>query len=71
MEKDLNRNKTNTASGIGVSTESDNTMNEDTLVGVASDVKEGVTPSVVDMKMEIERLSSLKDTMVLRLVMPL
>ncbi|GKF52919.1 hypothetical protein Tco_0159829 [Tanacetum coccineum] len=48
-EKNVNRNKTNTSLGIGVSTESDDTMNEDIPVGVASTVKEGVTPSVVDM----------------------
>ncbi|GJW06350.1 RNA-directed DNA polymerase, eukaryota, reverse transcriptase zinc-binding domain protein [Tanacetum coccineum] len=35
-EKNLNRNKTNKALGIGMSTESDYTMNEDTLVGVAA-----------------------------------
>nr|GFA38914.1 hypothetical protein [Tanacetum cinerariifolium] len=52
----------NTSSGIGVSTESDDTINEDTTVGVASAVKEGVTPSVVDMTMEMEKLSSLEDT---------
>ncbi|GJV28713.1 retrotransposon protein, putative, ty1-copia subclass [Tanacetum coccineum] len=36
----------------------------DTSVGVASAVKEGVTPSVVDMMVEMERLSSLEDTTV-------
>ncbi|GKA23640.1 retrotransposon protein, putative, ty1-copia subclass [Tanacetum coccineum] len=61
-EKSLNRNSMNTSLGIGVSTESDDTMNEDTPVGVASAVKEGVTPSVVDMTVEMEKLSSLKDT---------
>ncbi|GKB26212.1 hypothetical protein Tco_0865613 [Tanacetum coccineum] len=64
----------NTASSIGVSIESDNSMNEDTLVGVASAVKEGVTQSMVDMTLEMERLSSLEDTTVLgyfpRLSMP-
>ncbi|GJZ63462.1 hypothetical protein Tco_0619883 [Tanacetum coccineum] len=50
------------ARGIGVSKESDDTMNEDTLVVVASTVKEGVTPSVVDMMVEKENISSLDDT---------
>nr|GEW15262.1 hypothetical protein [Tanacetum cinerariifolium] len=49
MEKNLKRNKRNNALGIGMSTESDDTMNEDTPVGVASAVKKGVTPSVVDI----------------------
>nr|GEV04783.1 hypothetical protein [Tanacetum cinerariifolium] len=35
-EKNVNTNKTNTSSGIGVSTEYDDTMNEDNPVGVAS-----------------------------------
>ncbi|GKA03506.1 probable leucine-rich repeat receptor-like protein kinase [Tanacetum coccineum] len=35
-EKDLNRNKKNTSSGIGVSTDSEDTMNDDTPIGVAS-----------------------------------
>ncbi|GJW85406.1 late embryogenesis abundant protein, LEA-14 [Tanacetum coccineum] len=61
-ETDFNRNKT---TGIGVSTKSDDTMNEDTPVGVASVVKEGVTPSVVDMTTEMEKLSYLEDTTVL------
>ncbi|GJY64281.1 hypothetical protein Tco_0465741 [Tanacetum coccineum] len=51
--------------GIGVSTESDDTMNEDTSVGVASPVKEGVTPSVVDMMVEKEKICPLEDTIVL------
>ncbi|GJY29690.1 hypothetical protein Tco_0405457 [Tanacetum coccineum] len=70
-EKDLNRNKMNTALSIGVSIESDNTMNEDTLVGVSSVVKEGVTLSMVDMTLEMERLSSLEDTTVLGYFPPL
>nr|GEU48385.1 hypothetical protein [Tanacetum cinerariifolium] len=45
-EKNLNRKKENTSSGIGVSMESDDTINEDTPVGVASVVHECVTPSV-------------------------
>ncbi|GJU68848.1 hypothetical protein Tco_1255107 [Tanacetum coccineum] len=56
-EKNVNGNKMNTSSGIGVSTESDNTMNEDTPVGVTSAVQECVTPSI-----EKEKQSSLEDT---------
>ncbi|GKA91951.1 probable leucine-rich repeat receptor-like protein kinase, partial [Tanacetum coccineum] len=63
-EKNLNRNSMNTSSGISVSMKSDDTMNEDTPVVVASTVKEGVTPSVVDMMMEKEKISSLDDTSV-------
>nr|GEX04493.1 hypothetical protein [Tanacetum cinerariifolium] len=48
--------------GIGVSTKSDVTLNEDTLVGVASAVQECVTPMVVDMTVEIEKISSLEYT---------
>ncbi|GKB70661.1 hypothetical protein Tco_0932073 [Tanacetum coccineum] len=55
-EKSLNRD-----SSIGVSTGSDDTMNEDTSVGVASVVKEGVTPSVVDMMVEKKKVSALED----------
>ncbi|GJR87573.1 cytokinin dehydrogenase 3-like protein [Tanacetum coccineum] len=54
----------NTSSGIGVSTESDDTINEDTVVVVASTVKEGITSSVVDMMVEKEKISSLEDTTV-------
>ncbi|GJT71382.1 retrovirus-related pol polyprotein from transposon TNT 1-94 [Tanacetum coccineum] len=42
-EKSLNRNPMNTSLDIGVSTESDDTMNEETSVGVASAVKEDTT----------------------------
>nr|GEW05069.1 hypothetical protein [Tanacetum cinerariifolium] len=63
-EKCVNRNSTNTFFGIGLSTESNDTMNEDTSVGVASTVKEGVTPSAVDLMMEKDKLSSLEDTTV-------
>ncbi|GKA83497.1 retrovirus-related pol polyprotein from transposon TNT 1-94 [Tanacetum coccineum] len=52
----------NTSSGIGVSTESNDTMNEDTPIVVASIVKEGVTTSVVDKMVEKEKISSLEDT---------
>ncbi|GJR22984.1 zinc finger, CCHC-type containing protein [Tanacetum coccineum] len=64
-EKSLNRNSMNTYSGIGVYTESDDTMNEDTLVGVASAVQEGVTPFVVDMMLEKEKICSLEEITVL------
>ncbi|GJV37264.1 hypothetical protein Tco_1409741 [Tanacetum coccineum] len=70
-EKSLNRNSINTSSSIGVSTESNDTMNKDTLVGVASVVKEGVTPSVVDMTVEMEKISSLEDTTILGSFPPL
>nr|GFB84466.1 hypothetical protein [Tanacetum cinerariifolium] len=39
-------------------------MNEDTLVVAASTVKEGVTPSVVNMMVEKEKISSLDDNAV-------
>ncbi|GJY65478.1 RNA-directed DNA polymerase, eukaryota, reverse transcriptase zinc-binding domain protein, partial [Tanacetum coccineum] len=58
-EKGFNRNSMNTSSGIGVSTKSDDTMNDDPLV-VASTIKEDVTPSVVDMMVEKEKISSLE-----------
>nr|GEU37525.1 hypothetical protein [Tanacetum cinerariifolium] len=64
-EKSLNRNSMNTSSGIGVSTELDDTMNEDTPVVVASTVKEGVTPYVVDMMVDNKK-SSLEDITVLK-----
>ncbi|GJV20784.1 zinc finger, CCHC-type containing protein [Tanacetum coccineum] len=54
----------NTYSGIGVYTKSDDTMNEDTPVGVASAVQEGVTPFVVDMMVEKEKICSLEETTV-------
>ncbi|GKD59904.1 cytokinin dehydrogenase 3-like protein [Tanacetum coccineum] len=63
-DKSLNRNLMNTSSGIGVSMESDDTMNEVTLVGVASAVQEGVTPSVVDMMMKKEKICFLEETIV-------
>ncbi|GJY39916.1 zinc finger, CCHC-type containing protein [Tanacetum coccineum] len=70
-KKSLNSNSLNTSLCIGVSTESENTMNEDTLVGAASTVKEGVTPFVVDMTVEMEKLSSLEDTTSLGCFSPL
>nr|GEW60909.1 hypothetical protein [Tanacetum cinerariifolium] len=56
----------NTYLGIGVSTESDNILDP---TDVASAVKERVTP--VDMTVEMEKLSSLKDTTVLGSFSPL
>nr|GEX78784.1 hypothetical protein [Tanacetum cinerariifolium] len=49
----------------------DDTMNEDTPVGVASAVKEGVTPFVVDLMMEKDKLSSLDDNTVSEPFLPL
>ncbi|GJX59611.1 hypothetical protein Tco_0291001 [Tanacetum coccineum] len=46
-------------------------MNEDTPVGVASAVKDGVAPFVVDMTVEVKKLSSLEDTTVLGSFPPL
>ncbi|GJY47368.1 cytokinin dehydrogenase 3-like protein [Tanacetum coccineum] len=70
-EKDLNRNKMNTSSGIRVSTDSDDTMNDDTSIGVASAAQKGVTPSVVDMTGEMEKQNSLDDNTVLESFPPL
>ncbi|GKG52128.1 hypothetical protein Tco_0547003, partial [Tanacetum coccineum] len=39
-------------------------MNDDSLTGVASAVREGVTPSVVDMTVEMAKKNSLDDTTV-------
>nr|GEW23177.1 ATPase, F1/V1/A1 complex, alpha/beta subunit, zinc knuckle CX2CX4HX4C [Tanacetum cinerariifolium] len=61
-EKESNGTKRNTTSGIGLSSKFDDTMNVDTVVGVAFTVKEGVTSSVVDKMMEMEKISSLEDT---------
>ncbi|GJX30736.1 putative reverse transcriptase domain-containing protein [Tanacetum coccineum] len=57
-EKDLNGNKRNTTSAIGLSTKLDDTINDDTLVGVASFGQVGVTPSVVDMMVVMENKPS-------------
>ncbi|GJR38525.1 hypothetical protein Tco_1214209 [Tanacetum coccineum] len=70
-EKDLNRNKKNTYSGISVSIDSDDTMNDDTPIGVAFAIQEDVTPYVVDMTVEIEKQNSLEDTTVLESFPPL
>ncbi|GKB73170.1 hypothetical protein Tco_0934582, partial [Tanacetum coccineum] len=66
-EKSIDKNKTNTA-GSGLFTASDGTLNEVTLVSV---VMEGVTPSVIDMDAEKEKLCSLEDTTVLGSFPPL
>nr|GEU70708.1 putative reverse transcriptase domain-containing protein [Tanacetum cinerariifolium] len=63
-EKDLNRNKKNTALGIDMSTDSKDNINDDTLIGVASAVREGVTPLVVDMMVEMGKQNSLHATTV-------
>ncbi|GJZ37874.1 hypothetical protein Tco_0584065 [Tanacetum coccineum] len=55
--------KTNT--GIGLSTASDGTRNEVGLVGDTSTVMEGVKPSMIDMTMKKDKLSSLEDTTIL------
>nr|GEU37801.1 hypothetical protein [Tanacetum cinerariifolium] len=65
-EKIINGNKTNTA-GIGLFTALDGILNEVTPVSV----NEGVTPSVVDMTVEMENISSLEDTTILGSFQPL
>nr|GEX55666.1 hypothetical protein [Tanacetum cinerariifolium] len=70
-EKESNGTKRNTTSGIGLSSEFDDTMNVDTLVGVAFAVKEGVTSSVVDKTVEMEKISSLEDTAIPKSFSPL
>ncbi|GKB10880.1 hypothetical protein Tco_0844803, partial [Tanacetum coccineum] len=64
-EKDLNRNKKSTTLGIGEFTDSEDTMNDDTPICVASAVREGVTLSMVDMMVEMGKQNSLDDTTVL------
>ncbi|GKC11368.1 hypothetical protein Tco_1008150, partial [Tanacetum coccineum] len=49
----------------------EDTINDDTPVGVASTVQEGVTPSVVDMTVEMGKQNSLDDTTVLKSFPPL
>ncbi|GKC89640.1 retrovirus-related pol polyprotein from transposon TNT 1-94 [Tanacetum coccineum] len=63
-EKDLNGNKKNTSSCIGVSTVSEDSMNDDSPTGYAPAVREGVTPFVVDMTVEMGKQNSLDDTTV-------
>ncbi|GJZ34143.1 beta-caryophyllene synthase, partial [Tanacetum coccineum] len=60
-EKDLNKNKKNFASGIDVSTDSEDTLNDVSPIGAAFAVREGVTPYVVDMTVEMGKQNSLDD----------
>ncbi|GJY41659.1 hypothetical protein Tco_0428929 [Tanacetum coccineum] len=57
-----NRNKKNISLSIGVSTDSEDIMNDDTPLGVASAVHEGVIPSVVGMTFKMGKQNSLDDT---------
>nr|GEV27138.1 hypothetical protein [Tanacetum cinerariifolium] len=50
---------------------SDDTMNDDTPISVASTVLEGLTPYVVDMTVETKKQNSLEDTTVLGSFPPL
>ncbi|GJX07701.1 cytokinin dehydrogenase 3-like protein [Tanacetum coccineum] len=68
-ENSLNMSKTNP--GIGLSTTSDGTRNEVGPVGDTSTVMEGVTPSMIDMNVEKDKLSSVEDTNVLGSFPPL
>nr|GEX73703.1 hypothetical protein [Tanacetum cinerariifolium] len=68
-DKRLNISKTDT--GIGLSTASNGTRNEVCLVGDKSTVMEGVTPSMIDMTMEKDKLSSFEDTTILGTFPPL
>nr|GEY13305.1 hypothetical protein [Tanacetum cinerariifolium] len=70
-EMDLHRNLKNTYSSIGVSMDSDDTMNTDTPSGGASAIQEGVTPYVVDMTGEVEKQNSLDDNTTLESFLPL
>ncbi|GJW67651.1 putative ribonuclease H-like domain-containing protein [Tanacetum coccineum] len=69
--KDLNRNNKNTSLGIGVSMDSEDIMNDDTPIGVASVIQEGVTPSVINMTVEMEKQYSLDDNTILKSFPPL
>nr|GEY97319.1 hypothetical protein [Tanacetum cinerariifolium] len=51
--------------------ESDGTMNENSLVGVTSVVQDCVTPSLVDITVKMEKISSLEDTTILGSFPPL
>nr|GEX56656.1 hypothetical protein [Tanacetum cinerariifolium] len=68
-EKSLNMRKTDI--GIGLSTASDGTRNEVAPVGDKPIVMKGVTPSMIDMTVEKDKLSSLEDTTVLGSFPPL
>nr|GEY87137.1 hypothetical protein [Tanacetum cinerariifolium] len=63
-EKDLNMNKMISASCIGVSMDSEDTLNDVSSIGVASAVREGVTPFMVDITVEMGKQNSLDDTTV-------
>nr|GEY91944.1 hypothetical protein [Tanacetum cinerariifolium] len=65
MKKNINRKMTNTILGIGLCTNYVGTMNEDSPVVIASTIKECVTPSVVDIMIENDKIRSLDDTTVL------
>nr|GEY37135.1 hypothetical protein [Tanacetum cinerariifolium]GEY37959.1 hypothetical protein [Tanacetum cinerariifolium] len=65
----LNMSKTNT--GIGLSTTSDGTRNEVGPIGDTSTVMEGVTPYMIDMTVEKNKLISLEDTTILGSFPPL
>nr|GEW18173.1 hypothetical protein [Tanacetum cinerariifolium] len=68
-DKSLNMRKMDT--GIGLFTASDGTCNDVGLFVDKSTVMEGVTPSMIDMTVEKDKLSSLEDTTVLGSFPPL
>nr|GEU65005.1 hypothetical protein [Tanacetum cinerariifolium] len=70
-EKDINRNKKNTFSGTDLSADLEVTLNDDTPVGVASAVQDGVTPSAVNMTVKMGKHKSLDDTTILESFPPL
>nr|GEY76900.1 hypothetical protein [Tanacetum cinerariifolium] len=70
-EKDQNRNKMITTLSTALSMEIDDTMNEDTMVVIAPDVKEIAITHVVDMTAEKEKQCILDDTTVLGSFPPL
>nr|GEY17691.1 hypothetical protein [Tanacetum cinerariifolium] len=70
-EKDQNRNKMITTLSTGLSMETYDTMNEDTMVVIAPDVKEIGITHVVDMTAEKEKQCILDDTTVLGSFPPL
>ncbi|GJX47440.1 hypothetical protein Tco_0272630 [Tanacetum coccineum] len=65
------RNKENISLGISVSTNSEDTMNDDTPLGIASVIHEGVIPYVVGMTVEMGKQNSLDDTTVSESIPPL
>ncbi|GKE46649.1 putative reverse transcriptase domain-containing protein, partial [Tanacetum coccineum] len=60
-EKNIDRNWMDTTSGIGLSTESDDTMNDVTPVIIASALKEGVTPSVFDDVVLVDSIRAISE----------